>query len=109
MWAEKFTNVRPIFIAHEEFDNGDMGFKLIEKENYTNERERLNQVPYVFKRSDIAKRIAASPPRTLYLTNENRKENYQIALKDAENLGYFMKLFPKDLYSYVERDSRYSY
>lgn len=90
-----------------------MGFKLLDNEEYTNEYQRLSELPYVFMRSDLRKEIMTSPPdtskndemmtqtgppNTLYLRNRTLNKDHMIQFKSPENLGKFLELLPGSIY-----------
>lgn len=97
-WARIYSNWRPVIVAHEYLNNDDIGFKLLDNENHLDLDERLEKLPYIFKRSEIANEIRTSPPNTLYLRNITRAEDYEIMFQTIRNLNTFLELFPQSTY-----------
>lgn len=82
-------------MKYEYLNNNDIGFRLIDNKSHPNPNSRLNQLPYVFKRSEIENAMRVSPLQILYLRNKTRAQDYEIMFKSTENLIRFLKLFPK--------------
>lgn len=83
-------------IAFNYLDNGDLGFKVLENQAHLN--GLCNDVPYIFKRSEIEKEIRTSDPHNLYLRSKIRAEDYEIRFKNADDLDNFLKLFPEAIH-----------
>lgn len=89
--------MRPVIIAYDKFDTGDLGFKLLDNGDYSDIDKRLDELPYVFMRSDIAnemRRTLTLPP-TLYLRNKTHNKDYMIEFRDRKDLNTFLALFPE--------------
>lgn len=82
-------------MTYEYLNDNDLGFKILDNGNHPDQMERLNQLPYIFKRSDIEKAMKARPPQTLYLRSTKRKEDYEMKFLSTENLRSFLELFPE--------------
>lgn len=102
-----YTNWRPVIIAYDHFDNGDIGFKLLDNEQFTNEYERLAHLPYIFMRSEIRNEMKTRPPQTLYIRNHKRFEDYEIRFRSIENLTSFLGLFPGKVFDENKTASYY--
>lgn len=102
MWARIYAYRQSVKIAYDQpyqyFGTDDIGFKLLENGDYSNLNERFNQVPYIFKRSEIQYEIKTTPPQTLYLRNNVLEEDYEIKFKSTENMDTFLEFFPERKY-----------
>lgn len=94
LWARIYTHVKTAIIAYENFDNGDIGFKLLPNDDFTNEYVRLQREPYVFFRSDMNNEMRVGDEHNLYMRNKNRVEDYEIQFRSSADLSTFLKLFP---------------
>lgn len=86
-------------MSYDHLDNGDIGFKVLENENHPSPDERLCELPYLFRRSEIVKEVRTTLSHTLYLRNKKRREDYMIKFRSTADLATFLKLFPKRAYN----------
>lgn len=96
-----------MIIAYDKFDTGDIGFKLLDNGDYTNEYKRLSELPYVFMRSYIKDEIRTRLPQTLYLRNKTHFEDYEIMFRSPENLGTFLQFFPNRIHDELKTRGYY--
>lgn len=88
-------NYRPIIMAYENFENGDIGFKFLDNENFADLEKRLDQMPWIFKRSEFENAIKITDFRTLYLRNKRFEKDYELMFRSAVHVNAFLKLFPE--------------
>lgn len=98
-WARIYSNFRPIVMAYDHLDNGDLGFKYLDNGNYPNPTERLSQMPYIFRRTEIQNAVRIMPEQILYLRNITRSKDYELMFYSKDDLNTFLRLFPKCFHS----------
>ena len=79
-------------MAYDKLDNDDIGFKLLDGEDLNVDlNERLEQLPYLFKRSEIANEIKKTKThsQTLYLRNKTRMRDYEISFFRPDDMNAF--------------------
>ena len=101
MWARIYSDFLPVIIAYDNFPDGDIGFKLLDNGDYTDIDDRLNQLPYIFNRSEIENEMRTKLPHTLLLRNKNRVVDYMIKFRSTDNLGIFLEFFPDKIHDEV--------
>lgn len=94
-------------MAYEHLDNGDVGFKFLDNTNFADFNMRLNRLPYVFKRSDIANVIRTAPPHIVYLRNKTYARDYEIMFRSVDNLSTFLGCFPDREYDESQTKNYY--
>lgn len=97
-WARIYTHLKPAMINYDNLGENDIGFKVLDNGNYSNYQERLRQLPYIFKRSEMQTRIRTSFPQTLYLRNKIRLQDYMIEFEKEVDLRTFLNFFPDRKY-----------
>lgn len=98
-WARIYSTLRPVIISYDLLEHeDDIGFKLLDNDNHWNVYVRLNQLPHLFKRSEIQSAYKITPPQILYFRNNVRSQDYKISFKSIESLDTFLNFFPARRY-----------